>query len=107
MLEAHRGTCKFRACGVARRTVPSIRLPGSRVTHANKPPNDATGGTIGTTQYNTWRAHFGQPAGSGAGAIATAPVPEPPTLLSLMFAAAGCSLQRRRAAWRVSKLVDI
>src|SRR5262249_7876670 len=23
-------------------------------------PNDPTGGTIGTAQYNTWRSHFGQ-----------------------------------------------
>ena len=42
--------------------------------------------------YNAWRTHFGQPSGSGAGAIANAAVPEPATLVLLMFAAAGWCL---------------
>ncbi len=39
-------------------------------------PNDPTGGTVGSAQYNTWRSHFGQPPGSGAG-VSSAAVPEP------------------------------
>jgi fibronectin-binding autotransporter adhesin len=42
-------------------------------------PNDPIGGTIGVAQYNQWRAHFGQTAGSGAGTLADATVPEPAT----------------------------
>jgi hypothetical protein len=55
-----------------------------------------TGGT--QTDYNTWRAHFGQPPGSGSGAIANAAVPEPTTSVVLMFAAAGWCFYRARAA---------
>ena len=64
----------------------------------NTLPNDFIGGTIGTAQYNQWRAHFGQTAGSGSGASANAAVPEPATLVLLMLAAAGWCLRRRRAA---------
>jgi hypothetical protein len=57
---------------------------------------------LGTTytqdDYNVWRAHFGQIAGSGAGAIANAAVPEPTTLVLLIFAAARWCLPRRLAA---------
>jgi hypothetical protein len=48
--------------------------------------------------YNVWRAHFGQPAGSGAGAIANVAIPEPATLVLLMFAAASWCFGRGRAA---------
>jgi hypothetical protein len=44
---------------------------------ANTLPNDPIGGTVGAAQYDQWRTHFGQPAGSGAGANASAAVPEP------------------------------
>ena len=46
--------------------------------------------------YNDWRPHFGQTAGSGSGASANAAVPEPTTLVLLMFVAAGWCLQRGR-----------
>jgi hypothetical protein len=43
---------------------------------------------LGTTytqnDYNVWRAHFGQMAGSGAGVSMNAAVPEPATLVLLL-----------------------
>jgi T5SS/PEP-CTERM-associated repeat protein len=46
--------------------------------------------------YDNWRAHFGQTAGSGAGANENAAVPEPVTTVLLMFAAAAGVCSRRR-----------
>jgi hypothetical protein len=48
--------------------------------------------------YNTWRANFGQPSGSGSVASANATVPEPTTVVVLMFAAAGWYVRRHRGA---------
>jgi len=48
--------------------------------------------------YNTWRTHFGQTAGSGSGASANVTVPEPATLMLLVFTAASWSLRQRRTA---------
>ena len=64
---------------------------------------------VATTQenYNLWRAHFGQTAGSGSVAGANAAVPEPTTLLTLIVAAAGVSTRRRWSAWPVSKLNNV
>ena len=60
--------------------------------------NDAIGGTIGSAQYNQWRAHFSESAGSASGISTNAVVPEPATLVLLMFAAAGWCLLRGRPA---------
>jgi glucose/arabinose dehydrogenase len=56
--------------------------------------------TDGTQEgYDAWRAHFSQTTGSGATGSASAPtVPEPATLVMLMFAAAGWCFRRDRAA---------
>jgi hypothetical protein len=55
--------------------------------------------TDGTqTGYDTWRAHFGEAAGSGSGAGANSSVPEPSTLVTLVPAAAGVCSRRRRFA---------
>jgi hypothetical protein len=55
------------------------------------------------TEYDTWRAHFGQTAGSGSGASANAAVPEPATLAMLILTAAGMSTRQRLRTWPVSK----
>jgi hypothetical protein len=59
---------------------------------------DGLGTTYAQDDYNTWRAHFGQTTGSGAGATANAVVPEPSTLILMILASAGWCLRRRRAA---------
>jgi hypothetical protein len=56
-----------------------------------------TPGTVNAADYSAWRSRFGN-TGSGSGISATAAVPEPTTLVPLIFAAAGWSLRRRRAA---------
>ena len=60
-------------------------------------PNDPSGGVIGAQQYNTWRAQFGQSAGSGA-SIISSEVPEPTCLLMLLsiIFLAGFDCDRRR-----------
>ena len=60
-------------------------------------------GTIYTqSDYDMWRAHFGQTAGSGAALPSAEPlsaaVPEPSDLAQLVFTVVGCCLRRRRAA---------
>jgi hypothetical protein len=56
------------------------------------------GSAYNQNHYTVWRDNFGQTAGSGAGASANAGVPEPATLVLLIFAAAGSCLRRSRAA---------
>jgi hypothetical protein len=57
-------------------------------------------GTIYTqNDYDVWRAHFGEHAGSGTGAIASATVPEPATLVMLL---AGVPAIFSRRRWVVS-----
>jgi hypothetical protein len=48
--------------------------------------------------YNTWRAHFGERAGSGSVATADATVPEPTTLELLILATLSWFLRRDRTA---------
>ncbi len=52
--------------------------------------------TDGTPEgYDTWRAHFGEPAGSGSGARSNTTVPEPATIVMFILATVGMSLRRR------------
>jgi hypothetical protein len=55
---------------------------------------------LGTTytqdDYNTWRAHFGQTVGNGAGANSNAAVPEPTTLITIVAALIGCAMAKAR-----------
>jgi hypothetical protein len=53
---------------------------------------------LSAQDYQIWRTHFGQTAGSGAGAIANAAVPEPATIAILIVGMLGMCLCRRRAA---------
>jgi hypothetical protein len=45
------------------------------------------GSTFSQSDYDVWRAHFGQTAGSGSGVSADAAVPEPTTLVLVVIAA--------------------
>jgi hypothetical protein len=51
--------------------------------------------------YNTWRAHFGQIAGTDSVAVAPADhhVPEPVALYVIFMAAIGCGLAHLRNSW--------
>jgi hypothetical protein len=60
-------------------------------------PNDPTGGTIGTTQYDTWRRNFGLGIGSGSGLAASAAVPEPAALVLVVAGMLGLPFVGR---WR-------
>jgi len=61
----------------------------------NTLPNDPTGGTIGTAQYNTWRSNFGS-GGPGTGSAFAGAVPEPAAILIAFVSAAGLVFVRRR-----------
>jgi hypothetical protein len=60
------------------------------------------GTTYTQTDYDLWRANFGQTPGSGAGVSANATVPEPATsVLMILAAAAGWSLRRHLSRIRI------
>jgi hypothetical protein len=55
-------------------------------------------GTIYTqSDYNDWRAHFGQSAGSGAGASVNTAVPEPTTLVLLLMGILAFTVDARQS----------
>jgi autotransporter-associated beta strand protein len=74
---------------------------------SNLLPNDPIGGTIGAAQFNTWRAHFGQPSGSGSVASGNATVPEPTTSVILILPSVGMSTLQRWRKWPLSKLNNV
>jgi hypothetical protein len=56
--------------------------------------NDPVGGTIGTAQYNNWRANFGKPPGAGS-SLGGAAVPEPASIGLLLIGFAAFGWRRR------------
>jgi hypothetical protein len=63
------------------------------------------GTTYTATDYNAWRASFGQTTGSGSDAIAGAAVPEPTNLLVVLLVFALARIHRR-SVFGVSKSAD-
>lgn len=59
-------------------------------------PNDPVGGTIGTAQYNNWRANFGNPPGAGS-SLGGGSVPEPASAVLLVIGLAVFCPRRRIA----------
>lgn len=53
----------------------------------------ANTGVVSQADYNSWKSHFGQMAGSGA--LATAPVPEPASAITICWILLAVSLRRR------------
>jgi hypothetical protein len=64
---------------------------------ANGDNTGASAGKIDQADYTVWKTNFGRTAGSGSGTGTNATVPEPTTLVLLMFAVAGWCLKRGRA----------
>jgi hypothetical protein len=60
---------------------------------SNRDP--ANSGAVGQADFNSWKAHFGQMAGSGS--LAAGNVPEPATM-SLLAWLVGLAAWRRRAS---------
>jgi hypothetical protein len=56
------------------------------------------GTTYAQSDFNVWRANFGQPAGSGAGTIASAAVPEPAIVPMLLMGMLAMCARRRAVA---------
>ena len=59
-------------------------------------PNDPTPGTVDESDFDYWRAHFGDSLGSGAGS-ASAAVPEPGSLVLAVLAVLGLMSFRSRS----------
>jgi PEP-CTERM motif len=57
--------------------------------------NDPTPGTVDETDFDYWRAHFGEGSGGGAG-VASAAVPEPTSALLALLAVGTVGLLRRK-----------
>jgi autotransporter-associated beta strand protein len=71
---------------------------------ANALPNDDSPG-VGPDDYSRWKTNFGNSTGGGSGSSANAAVPEPATLVLLIFAAASVCTRRCRASEKRQPLV--
>jgi len=58
-------------------------------------PNDATPGTVDDTDFDVWRAHFGQTSGGGALFGSATAVPEPAAVFLAALATIAVALPRR------------
>jgi hypothetical protein len=58
---------------------------------------DGLGTTYTQADYTVWKTNFGNHAVGGSSAIANAAIPEPSTLVLLMFAATSWCIRRRRS----------
>jgi hypothetical protein len=59
----------------------------------NRDPGNV--GAVGPADFNSWRARFGNVAGSGAGAILDVAVPEPSTIMMLIVGTLAMCFRRR------------
>lgn len=97
-------TTQFYAHGVLAVTGTAIAIPGDFNHDGVVDAADYVvwrsgfGTTYTQGDYNAWRTHFGQTAGSGSGGIRSVAIPEPTTLVLMIFAAASSCLRRRRIA---------
>ncbi len=66
--------------------------------NGNGDESGGSAGVVDAADYEFWKLHFGQTVGSGPGTSANTAVPEPTTLVLLMFAAVGWCLRRDRIA---------
>ena len=57
-----------------------------------------TPGLVDEEDYAFWKSNFGQALGNNSGATGMTTVPEPTTLVLLVFAATSWCLRRSRAA---------
>jgi hypothetical protein len=60
---------------------------GQTFTLPNRDP--ANSGTVSAVDYASWKTHFGNHSGSGAGALGSAQVPEPSSLILALMLAGG------------------
>lgn len=59
-------------------------------------PNDPVGGTIGTQQYDNWKANFGQSLPGGAAVASVVPEPASCVMLLMALMAAACGRRSER-----------
>ncbi len=69
-------------------------------------PNDPSPGMVTQDDYVTWKAHFGETAGSGSGDRVNIAVPEPATIRLLLVAAGGWAILGRLLARSIRELVS-
>ena len=58
-------------------------------------PNDSTPGVVDGSDYNVWRANFGKPPGAGSGLGGSTNVPEPTSMMLVIFGVVVAAVFRR------------